>query len=87
MEVCPKCGESRWEDVDCGKRVPHKVLRLFLLIPRLKRIFASSRTAEDTKWNKTKRVTVDNEMRHPADGEAWQNYDRNILILQEMQGT
>jgi len=51
MDVCPKCKESRWEDKD-GKCVPHKVLRHFPLILRLKRMFGSSKTAEDTQWQK-----------------------------------
>jgi hypothetical protein len=32
LEVCPICGESRWEDGDGKRRVPHKVLRHFPLI-------------------------------------------------------
>ena len=76
MEVCPKCGESRWEDSDGSKRFPHKVLRHFPLIPRLKRIFASKTTAESTQWHKKQRVAVENEMSHPADGEAWKYFDK-----------
>jgi hypothetical protein len=43
MEVCPKCGVSRWEDGDGSRQVPHKALRNFTLISRLQRIFASRR--------------------------------------------
>jgi len=35
LQVCPKCKESRWEDADGSRWVPHKVLRHFPLIPRL----------------------------------------------------
>jgi hypothetical protein len=35
LEVCPICGESRWKDADGNRRVPHKVLRHFPLIPRM----------------------------------------------------
>jgi len=35
LQACPKCKESRWEDVDGSRRVPHKVLRHFPLISRL----------------------------------------------------
>jgi hypothetical protein len=41
----------------------------------LQRIFASRRTAKDAEWHKTKRVEVPNEMSHPVDGEAWQDFD------------
>ena len=82
MEVCPKCGESRWEDSDGSKRFPHKVLRHFPLIPWLKRIFASKTTAESTQWHKKQRVAVENEMSHPADGEAWKYFDKRNPFLQ-----
>lgn len=75
VDVCPVCKESRWQDVNGSKRVPHKVLRHFPLIPRLKRIFASKRTSEETQWHKKVRTPVDNVMSHPADGEAWKDFD------------
>ena len=68
--VCPVCKASRWQDETGNKRVPHKVLRHFPLLPRLKRIFASKRTSEETQWHKKTRTPVDNVMSHLADGEA-----------------
>jgi len=50
----------------------------FPLIPRLKRIFASKRTFEETQWHKKLRKPVDNIMSHPADGEALKNFDRKF---------
>ena len=41
----------------------------------MKRIFASKRTSEETQWHKKKRTPVDNVMSHPADGEAWKDFD------------
>lgn len=76
LDDCPICKESRWKDNDGNKRVPHKVLRHFPLIPRLKRLFASSKTAEDTQWHQKKRTPIENVMSHPADGEAWKHFDR-----------
>ena len=73
--VCPVCKTSRWQDETGNKKVPHKVLRHFPLLPRLKRIFASKRTSEETQWHKKKRTPVDNVMSHPADGEAWKDFD------------
>ena len=74
--VCPVCKASRWQDETGTKRVPHKVLRHFPLLPRLKRIFASKRTSEETQWHQKKRTPVNNVMSHPADGEAWKDFDR-----------
>ncbi|XP_066354558.1 uncharacterized protein [Miscanthus floridulus] len=74
-DICPKCKESRWVDADGAKRVPKKVLRYFPLIPRLKRMFANKATSKETRWHKEMRVAVENEMTHPADGEAWKDFD------------
>ncbi|XP_066365581.1 uncharacterized protein [Miscanthus floridulus] len=74
--VCPVCKASRWQDETGTKRVPHKVLRHFPLLPRLKRIFALKRTSEETQWHQKKRTPVNNVMSHPADGEAWKDFDR-----------
>ncbi|XP_066323971.1 uncharacterized protein [Miscanthus floridulus] len=74
--VCPVCKASRWQDETGTKRVPHKVLRHFPLLPRLKRIFASKRTSKETQWHQKKRTPVNNVMSHPADGEAWKDFDR-----------
>ncbi|XP_066354772.1 uncharacterized protein [Miscanthus floridulus] len=73
--VCPVCKASRWQDETGNKQVLHKVLRHFSLLPRLKRIFASKRTSEETQWHKKMRMPVDNVMSHPADGEAWKEFD------------
>ena len=73
---CPVCGESRWKDADGRKQIPQKVLRHFPLVPRLKRIVASKKPAEEAQWHKLKRKPVENELSHPADGEAWKDFDR-----------
>ena len=72
---CPICGFSRCKDPE-RKKVPQKVLRYFPLAPRLKRIFASKQGVEDAQWHKLKREPSEKEMSHPADGEAWQDFDR-----------
>ena len=46
--------ESRWEDVDGSRRVPHRVLRHFPLILRLQRVFAARGIVADAEWHKTK---------------------------------
>lgn len=73
---CLVLDESRWKDNDAKKKIPQKVLRHFPLIPRLKRMFASKKTAEELQWHKLKRKPMDNELSHPADGEAWKDFDR-----------
>ena len=75
-DKCPICDASRWKDADGKKRIPEKVLRHFPLIPRLKRMFLSKKTAEEVQWHKLKRQPVENELSHPADGEAWKDFDR-----------
>ena len=60
------------------KKVPHKVLRYFPIIPRLQKLFMSKERAQYARWHKEKRVPVENEMRHPADGEAWKEFDETF---------
>ncbi|KAL5543986.1 hypothetical protein UlMin_007770 [Ulmus minor] len=79
LETCPVCSESRWkmqEGRRTGKNVPHKVLRYFPLAPRLKRLFATSKTAKLMRWHQAGKSTDDNVMRHPVDGRAWKDFDR-----------
>jgi hypothetical protein len=72
LDVCQVCCEadSRWKDAGTNKCVPQKTLRHFLLISRLKRMFLSSKSAKDARWHESKRKPVNNELSHPADGEA-----------------
>ncbi|KAD2047930.1 hypothetical protein E3N88_41947 [Mikania micrantha] len=42
LQNCHVCNESRWVDSNTkGKKIPHKVLRYFPLIPRLRRLYCS----------------------------------------------
>jgi hypothetical protein len=83
LNACPVCKESRWKDETGKKQVPHKVLRHFPLLPRLKRIFHAKQTSEETQWHKKVRKPVDNVMSHPADGEAWQDFDKTFRDFAE----
>lgn len=51
-QQCPVCGESQYK-VDDGKskKIPHKILRHFPLIPRLKRFFASKHIASEMSFH------------------------------------
>ncbi|XP_057434746.1 uncharacterized protein LOC130727587 [Lotus japonicus] len=83
-DSCHNCGASRWVDfpeVDHGleestkaHKVPIKVLRHFPLIPRLKRLFMCSKTANSLRWHAEER-SRDGKLRHPADGQTWKDFD------------
>ncbi|KAL5538476.1 hypothetical protein UlMin_035499 [Ulmus minor] len=83
-ETCPVCYESRWKmqaGRRMGKNVPHKVLRYFPLAPRLKRLFATSKTAKLMRWHRAGKSTDDNVMRHPVNGRAWKDFDRTHPVF------
>nr|XP_043619752.1 uncharacterized protein LOC122591556 [Erigeron canadensis] len=56
------------------KKIGAKVLRYFPLIPRLQRLFMSSKTAASMRWHDESR-TKDGYLRHPADSPAWKTFD------------
>ncbi|XP_026384531.1 uncharacterized protein LOC113280095 [Papaver somniferum] len=73
---CPVCHESRYKiDDGKGKKIPHKILRYFPLKPRLQRLFSSKHTAKDMRWHKDKYDQKEGVLKHPADGEAWKDFD------------
>ncbi|KAK1609101.1 hypothetical protein QYE76_032774 [Lolium multiflorum] len=72
---CPKCKASRWKDADGRRQIPEKVLRHFPLIPRLQRMFLSKEQSKEVQWHKLKRQDVENDLSHPADGDAWKDFD------------
>ncbi|KAG8491840.1 hypothetical protein CXB51_015115 [Gossypium anomalum] len=75
---------SNTEDVNTDeggaqlRKKPVKVLRYFPLIPRLQRLFMSSKTAESMRWHNDQR-TDDGLLRHPADSLAWKSFDSKFL--------
>ncbi|XP_028094798.1 uncharacterized protein LOC114294835 [Camellia sinensis] len=56
------------------QRIPQKIVRYFPLIPRLQRLFMSSKTASLMRWHVEGRID-DGKMRHPADSLVWKNFD------------
>jgi len=46
---CPVCGVSRWKENTAKRKVPHKVLRYFPIIPRLKRFFSFTENVSSDK--------------------------------------
>ncbi|KAL5544976.1 hypothetical protein UlMin_008760 [Ulmus minor] len=78
-DTCPVCSESRWKlqsGKRSGKNVPHKVLRYFSVGPRLKRLFATSKTAKLMRWHSTGKSKDNDVMRHPVDDKSWQEFDK-----------
>lgn len=85
-DKCHICGVSRWRTIKGkegdtsegntnGKTMePAKVMRYFPLIPRLRRIYMSPKTAEQMIWHDRDR-DKDGKLRHPADALAWRNFD------------
>ncbi|XP_019230042.1 PREDICTED: uncharacterized protein LOC109211006 [Nicotiana attenuata] len=76
---CSVCGSSRWKSsnralTNTSSKVPAKVLRYFPLKPRLQRIFMCPETAIAMRWHANERPN-DGNIRHPADGEAWKDFD------------
>ncbi|XP_028102662.1 uncharacterized protein LOC114301906 [Camellia sinensis] len=81
LENCSICKEPRYKMNDGkGKKIPHKILRYFPLTPRLQRLYMLRKTAGDMRWHKEKRVD-DGILRHPADGEAWKDFDRQHAVF------
>nr|GEZ52082.1 hypothetical protein [Tanacetum cinerariifolium] len=78
FDLCPVCKTSRWKDSNTsGKKVPKNVLRYFLIIPRLQRLYKSSHTAKEMIWHATGKCTEPGKMQHSIDGRAWKNFDTN----------
>ncbi|XP_016450659.1 uncharacterized protein LOC107775446 [Nicotiana tabacum] len=75
---CSICGSSRWKSAGpltkTSSKIPTKVLRYFLLKPRLQRIFMCPETAAAIRWHANERPN-DGDIRHLADGKAWKNFD------------
>ncbi|GKF52929.1 protein kinase, ATP binding site-containing protein, partial [Tanacetum coccineum] len=54
QNVFPISNTSRWKDSNTpGKKVHKKVLRYFLIIPRLQRLYKSSHTVKEMIWHAT----------------------------------
>ncbi|CAL8083310.1 unnamed protein product [Prunus armeniaca] len=79
LDTCPICNESRFKTTsqNITTKIPQKFMRYLPLKPRLQRLYMSMHTITDMRWRKEKRVDND-VMRHPADGEAWKEFDRTF---------
>nr|GFA29891.1 hypothetical protein [Tanacetum cinerariifolium] len=84
VHFCPVCNTSRWKHSNTpGKKVPKKVLRYFLIISRLQRLYKSSHTAKEMTWHATGKCTEPGKIQHPVDGKAWKDFDTKYLDFAE----
>jgi len=87
MQICPKCGVSRYkvkDDDECSsdenskKGPPAKVLWYLPIIPRFKHLFANGDDAKDLTWHANGR-NCERMLHHPDDSSQWKNIDRLYL--------
>ncbi|GJV99571.1 hypothetical protein Tco_1554823 [Tanacetum coccineum] len=80
VEFCLVSKTSRWKDNNTtAKKVPNKVLRYFLIIPRLQRLYKSNHIAKEMTWHATGKSTENGKIQHPVDGKAWKKFDTQYL--------
>lgn len=68
---CPICGEPRYD----GSGKAKKTVRHFPITPQLQKLYSSPDIAKKMKWH-AERVVDPDILRHPADGEAWIEFDK-----------
>jgi Transposase family tnp2 len=76
LQNCPHCSEPKMHLVGNALQ-PVKVLRYFPIIPRLKRLYATSGTSGLMTWHHENKST-DGMVRHPADSKAWKHVDTTV---------
>ena len=62
------------ENGDKKKKDPCTVLRYFPIIDRLQRLFQLKQTSKETRWHKEILKPDDYLLRHPDDGDDWNNF-------------
>ncbi|CAM6122643.1 unnamed protein product [Calypogeia fissa] len=76
LDACPVCEEPKMKKVGNSMQI-RKVVRYFPIIPRLKRLFATSGTSKLMTWHQESK-SVDGKVRHPAGCKAWKHVDEQI---------
>ena len=56
------------------KLVPIKTMFYLPIIPRLQRMYGSTKTAEQMTWHYDN-ISINGVLRHPCNGEAWKHFD------------
>ncbi|KAL9688571.1 hypothetical protein QQ045_032994 [Rhodiola kirilowii] len=75
---CPVCGEERYTTVGSQRKVPKKTVKYFTLTPRLQRLCMSPDLSRHMRWHTERNVDDSDYIRHPADGESWQTFDKEF---------
>ena len=74
---CKMCKEPRYRTTKKGNKVPLNTMFYFPLKPRLKRLYASMRTAALMRWHEDHHHDNTDEMCHPCDSSEWKRFDAN----------
>ncbi|WMV24332.1 hypothetical protein MTR67_017717 [Solanum verrucosum] len=74
LENCKFSGHTRYKRTPAGKMVPVQAMHYLPLIPRLKRLYASMKSAPHMRWHREYRRSP-GVLSHPSDGEAWKHFD------------
>ncbi|XP_056695640.1 uncharacterized protein [Spinacia oleracea] len=79
LHECPTCGTSRYKVKSNGENTnePAKVMWYLPVVPRLKRLFANAKDAENLTWHADGR-NKDGMLRHAADSPQWKHIDTNF---------
>ncbi|CAM8940919.1 unnamed protein product [Rhodiola kirilowii] len=70
------CGEGRYRENESKSKVPKKTLKYFPLTPKLQRLYMSPDIAAHMRWRALRKVDDPEYIRHPADGESCQIFDK-----------
>ena len=79
-EVCSKCGGPRFSNVE-WKKFLVKVLRYFLIIPQLQRMFCSPTISSLMRWhedNRSDKEGGDGLVKLPCDSKAWKHFHSSV---------
>ena len=77
---CSNYGESRYKtDNKKEKKIPQKILRYFLFISRLQRLYMSTKTVEEMRWHYEQWISEENILSHPTDSLIWKDFDAKHL--------
>ncbi|CAM8941028.1 unnamed protein product [Rhodiola kirilowii] len=75
-EYCPVCHEPRYATIEGGSKVPNNIICYFPITPRLQHLYMSPYIAVKMRWHAEKHG--DNDLIHPRDGEAWENFNKEF---------
>ena len=72
----PKYNEPRYKiDNRKEKKIPQKILRYFSLIPRLQRLYISTKIVEEMRWHYEQGILEENIFSHPTDSLVCKDFD------------